>query len=238
MPFLWFVACAMHAPPADELGWFVASPDPSLSFDRRFGRTDLACPSTPVTVAVHGYFGAGVEWDQAMPSLPGTVYLFRWSPYEPGDEVLTSLVDGLSTLEACGQPLTVIGHSAGGILLSFVVSRLPAPTAPMEVWTVASPLGGTGAKPMNPDSSIPFAQHMGERIDGYPAATAGIHVMHFRTSPKHDPFSATHDGHDPLAVTVPGAVVVDLPDTLGHNTSLPWVAQHLADGTWTAWLPS
>lgn len=234
---LLLAACFLPSAKEEDVGWFILSPDDSLSFVRRLSPRAPECPDTPITVAVHGYFGAGPEWAQSLPYLQGTTWFYKWSPYQPADEVLAGLLQGLDLLATCGQPIQAIGHSAGGILLSMDVSRLQPPTVPFTVFTVASPLGGVGGRSPNLDPSLPLASHMGERILGYPPPVAGVRIVHLRTSPQKDWFSRVHEGNDPLAVSVPGAALVDVPPELGHDASLPWATARIADGSWTSWFP-
>jgi hypothetical protein len=100
------------------------------------------------------------------------------------------------------------------------------------VFTVASPLAGIGTKDPVDDAALLLFAHMGERIDAYPPAVAGITIVHLRTAPKRDPFSRTRRGHDPIGLAAPGARVYDLPAELDHNTALPWSVGQIFAGTW------
>lgn len=230
-------ACAFHIPAADQAGWAVATPEPAPGrFDRRLVAAEPRCDGAPVTVAVHGWFGAGPEWEASLASLPGDVWFYRWSPFQAGEDIFAGLAEGLAALDDCGRPVYVLAHSAGGVVASKSSGRFAAPEAPITVLTVASPIGGIGLKDPVAEPEGPFARHFGERIEDYAAPPEGVRVLHLRTSPASDPFSRVRKGHDPVAVRVPGATVVDLPVELGHDASLVWVAERLGDGRWAAWL--
>jgi hypothetical protein len=63
-------------------------------------------------------------------------------------------------------------------------------------------------------------------------------VLHLRTQPPGDPVMKPYRGHVPNdpSVGVPGATVVNLPETLDHCGALQYVAGRVADGSWAAWL--
>jgi pimeloyl-ACP methyl ester carboxylesterase len=206
---------------------------PTAPADRRRG---------PVLVLVHGIGGDGLEWVPVVPTLaaldPVAIYMYRWFfPRERG-ELLDGLVNGLQALAACypEAKLELVAHSAGGVLSSFAASRIALPEhSALRILTVASPLAGSGMRTGLDveDDNTRFLMHLGGVIPGYPEAAARVSVVHLRTQWPADsamkPNSAGYSPNDPSAV-VKGARLVELPDTVDHDTSLLHVARELVAG--------
>ncbi len=208
---------------------------------------DEACPATKgpgtVFVLVHGIGGEGSEWVSVIPTLaraqPSAIYMYRWFAYAERGKIVAGLVDGVQQLARChpDSRIIVLAHSAGGVLAAFAASRLHLATRPYPVTliTVASPLAGVGARPEieNADDHMHFFNDLGTTHRGYPAASSGATVLHLRTHYPADAVMApTRAGYSPnaLSAVVKGARVLDLPDTLGHDDSLLYVARQLELG--------
>jgi alpha-beta hydrolase superfamily lysophospholipase len=151
---------------------------------------------------------------------------------------------GISRLVTCrpGQPILVLAHSAGGVIISTAASQLKLPAQAADdavtILTVASPLAGTMGRE-RPDGGRPehFVFDIATRITSYPSAPRGVRAVHLRTSYPADAWmapSADFVPNDP-AVGIPLARQIDLPPQLGHDAALVHVAWKLADGTWRAW---
>jgi hypothetical protein len=179
---------------------------------------------------------------------PASVFMFRWVLYEPRDELVARLATGISRLAQClpdseGR-LVVLAHSAGGVIASLAAHqiKLPPATRPVPwvtVLTVASPLSGKRDRAPNADGSQQalFFFDLGTRITGYPAAAAGVRVVHLRT---HYPADWVMEPNGDLSpndptVGVPGAPQLELPDGLGHPESLEYVAAEIAADRWKRW---
>ncbi|MBL8949824.1 MAG: hypothetical protein JNK82_03545 [Myxococcaceae bacterium] len=210
-------------------------------------KLDGACPAAPasgtVFVLVHGIGGEGTEWVGVIPTLaqlePAAIYMYRWFAYAERGVIVQGLVDGVQQLASChpDHPIVVLGHSAGGVVTAFAASRfrLKGRPAPVTLITVASPLAGVGARPeiQDADDHMHFFNDLGTTHRSYPAASAGVAVLHLRTQYPGDvimkPTRAGYSPNAPSAV-VKGSRVLDLPGTLGHDDSLLYVARELRAG--------
>ncbi len=191
-----------------------------------------------VFIFVHGIGGVGSEWWGVVPTLakldPAAMFLFRWNATQTRDVILEGLVAGINRITACspGVKVTVLAHSAGGVLLSFAASRLKV-AQKVELLTCASPLAGIGfhSKIDNDDDDTRFFNDLGSTKDGYSAAAPFVTVVHYRTTfPADQVMKPNMFGHAPnqRGIKVEGATEVDLPDNLTHSGSLIYVAQQLA----------
>ena len=202
-----------------------------------------ASPEAPVVVLVHGLGGAGPEWDDALTMLertrPAAIYVYRWDPLVSRDEILRRLTSGLDELGRClHRNITLLAHSAGGVLSSFAASMVDLPDdVQLEVVTVASPLAGTMARP-EADSPF-FLFDLGTRLKGSKEPSDHVRVVHLRTSYPADKWMRPGpDGVAPNAAEagVPGATVVDLPEELSHVGALLWVTRRISKQGWDHWL--
>jgi len=243
---------AVMLPPATSLDQ--EDPAPYMERLRRahksqFHRVDLdaACPaaagSGTVYVGVHGIGGEGTEWVGVIPTLartrPAGLYMYRWFAYDVRGSIVKGLVDGVQKLARChaDSPIVVLSHSAGGVIAAFAASRFQVSwrTEPITIVTVASPLAGVGARPEIEDAGddMHFFNDLGTTHRSYPAASPGIRVLHLRTHyPADAVMKPTRAGYSPnaLSAVVKGSRVLDLPDTLGHDDSLLYVARELELG--------
>lgn len=204
--------------------------------------------SAPILVVVHGIGGDGPEWENALSMLvrtrPAGVFLFRWGAMEHRDAMVHHLARGLSQLARCSKKrVTLLAHSAGGVLSSFAASQIEVPDGQsVEVVTVASPLAGTLARPADAhDAQLFFLFDLGTRLTHYPPAAPRVAVWHLRTSyPSDRVMKPGEDGvspNEPLT-GVPGATTVDLAPQLSHVGALTWVARRIGRRGWDAWLGS
>ena len=196
----------------------------------------------PVYVLIHGVGGDTDEWWKVIPTLQKTgaaaMLMFRWGMYEDRGPVVERLVTGLNRVQQCypdAKPLVVLAHSAGGVLVSFAVSRLKVPAMPMQVLTVASPLAGTGHRGTIgvDEDNTHILNDLGSSSAGYPAAVENVFVTHLRTSAPADVVMVKNStGYAPnqKGIGVAGAKEIDLPTTLTHTESLFYVATEIAAG--------
>lgn len=240
-------------------GWFRCDL-PGETYKKRFEGVKLLdgeapCPavgedtSKPIVVLVHGIGGDGPEMEQVVPLVadwrPPAAFMLRWVPYDDRDEVAVRLAAGISRLAACAPQhhLLVIAHSAGGVITSQAASRVVlGDRAPIDVWTVASPLAGTVRRAGNADgkAEATLMLDLGSRITQYPAAAPGVNVKHLRTSAPADHIMVPSGDllpNDPK-VGVPGAPQLDLPADLTHEGALTYVVKQLVAGEASQWLSS
>lgn len=242
---LTLLACLWtRIPRSEDSGWFVGpagQPFTTLeAYKAAMVRTDLdTCPSGPIYIGVPGYWGDGIEWPQAAAFWQDRLYMYRWSPDADVNVTLGDLRWGVDRLARCGPPVFLIGHSAGGIVVSLVASELaPVPEGHLTILTASSPLAGTGTEPSEPRPGEPMSAHLHEVMNRYAAPAPGIRAIHLRTNPLVDAINMAHYARDPIDPTVvlPGAVLIDVPRSLGHDPALIWAAERIGDGRWAAWL--
>lgn len=204
----------------------------------------------PVLILVPGIRGDGEEFEEALPILaasrPAGMFMFRWVLMEKLPGMASDLALGISRLVACRpkQPVVVLAHSAGGVLIATAASKLDIPAQSPDdvvtILTVAAPLAGTMARERRdagrpPPLMLDIATH----IRSYASAPRGVRAVHLRTAYPADPLmqpSGDFVPNDP-AVGIPLARQIDLPPDLGHDASLIHVAYRLADGSWRDWFP-
>jgi pimeloyl-ACP methyl ester carboxylesterase len=208
-------------------------------------------PEGPVLVLVPGIRGDGEEFEESLPILaasrPAGMFMFRWVLMEKLPGMASDLAHGISRLVACRpkQPVVVLAHSAGGVIVATAASKLVIPAQSPDdvvtILTVAAPLAGTMARERRdagrpPPLMIDIATH----IRSYASAPRGVRAAHLRTAYPADELmepSGDFVPNDP-AVGIPLARQIDLPPHLGHDESLIHVAYRLADGSWRDWFPA
>ncbi len=191
----------------------------------------------PVYVLIHGVRGPGPEWWPVVPTLsarrPDGMFLFRWNVTQSRSEIIDALVAGVNRINACHPGgVVVLAHSAGGVVVSFAVSRLAVATE-VAVYTVASPLAGAGVhrRVEEVEGANRFLRDLGATKKGFPAAAPNVTVTHLRTQYPGDlVMEPVFEGHAPnmRGVGVLGATEIDLPSQLSHDGSLLYVVRRLA----------
>ncbi len=193
----------------------------------------------PVYILVHGVRGPGPEWWPVIPTLNATqptgIFFFRWNVTQSRTEILDSLVTGINRIAKChpNGAVTVLAHSAGGVVVAFAAHRLAIDAAQrLKIYTVASPLSGAGLhnKEEEEEGENRFMKDLGATKTGFPAASANVEVTHFRTQYPGDTAMEPKFGqHAPnqKGVGVKGATEVDLPKYLTHDGSLMFVAKKI-----------
>ena len=188
-------------------------------------------PSTRAVLAVHGYGSRGYEWVTALHQFSESgahVYWLRWDWNQCPESGLTDLQKGISKVQTENpglEEIQIFGHSYGGILGAMFAQKSNAPIK-IHAHIIASPLAGMGKlKRLCPETGIA----------GQPPK-ANINLTQWRTQ-HHVDGAFKDEAVDPQVVSLPGARIVQLPDTfngrrLGHNWSVSYVAtQWLAESS-------
>ncbi len=260
MPLLFLCGCASFSPVTiarqmGTIGWFQA--DANLKWkhvDRGRGCNglDQQGPTDEILVIVPGFKGDGPEISAVVPVLasakPGSIFLFRYVPWQSRDEISREFAIGASHLLRClpspHGPVVVLAHSAGGMVVSHAahllsMPRTDQPGPALYLMTVASPLAGMTGREPNADGSeeVRFMLDFGTRIQGYPVAPTSVAAVHLRTQYPGDQVMKPTKGVSPNDphIGIPGARQVDLPADLTHDSALAYVAAKIADGSWRAW---
>ncbi len=174
-----------------------------------------------IFIAVHGGSSQGYEWIYPIKKIDTKhkhMHFYRWPDngcfQTPAEELINEINNLLSQNNSL-KKVTLLGHSYGGILVTYVLKHLNVAT-PLEVHVVASPLLGTTMLKSICDY---------EPVELLPNNTS---LFEWRT--QHQLDSAFKDlPKDPQQINILGSQVTTLPDTykgnrLGHNWSISWVA--------------
>lgn len=189
-------------------------------------RLDQNAAVTRAVVLVHGWGSRGLEWVYPAVRLSdadAATYFFRWDwngcPAPAAALLATSLKTAVQADPAL-RGVTVLGHSYGGLVVhEFLRVHADDLGQPVSAHTIASPLAGMDA--------------LTGRC-GYTTADVLPRLSQWRT--QHALDGAFRDlPVDPQDVGIAGSTVTRLPDTyrgrrLGHNWSISWVADELAQG--------
>lgn len=201
----------------------------------------ISVETRTVFVLVPGLLGYGWEWNGAQAALtryPAVrVLVYSWEPWHSLATSSTRLAAHLTYLRENLPPsvteLFVIAHSAAGLLaLEAAGQLLPAePGQPrVRILSVGAPLAGMGRNPWggidNRHTPLPIA--LGSRFSGWPSPSPGISVEIYPTS-VDDPVMQRSFGHDPgdRRVLPRGAILRQLPPSIGHNDALGWLCNEL-----------
>ena len=191
--------------------------------DLKYGFNSLERPGKQknILVGVHGADSRGFEWIyplQTIDDIETRTYFYRWDTSGCPQKSAASFRKDLLNLikDSDIEKITLIGHSYGGILLSFLNIGWEGPK--IEVHIVASPLG---SKDLKRYCGFTHPKVKGENIDYY----------QWRTRQELDNAFKDLD-YDPQIIDFPGSEVVNLPTRyngrrLGHLWSLSWVAENL-----------
>jgi triacylglycerol esterase/lipase EstA (alpha/beta hydrolase family) len=174
-----------------------------------------------IFIAVHGGSSEGYEWIYPIKTIDTKqkhMYFYRWPDngcFQDSAEKLANEIKDILNQDKSIKKVSLIGHSYGGILVSYVLKNWKA-TTPIEVHVVASPLAGTS---------------MLKNLCGYePAKKTPNNTALFEWRTQHQLDNAFKDlPEDPQQINIQGSQVTTLPDAykgnrLGHNWSISWVA--------------
>ena len=177
--------------------------------------------STKAILAVHGHQSRGFEWVSSLHQFAETgahVYWLRWDWNQcpnGGAGNLEQAIQEIQTLQPGLKELEIFGHSYGGVIATLVAQTVTT-SFPIQVHAIASPLAGMGKlKTLCPPTGI-----------NKRAIQKQVSFTQWRTQHKLDG-AFKDETIDPQRVTLPGAKMIDLPDTfngrrLGHNWSVSY----------------
>ena len=180
-------------------------------------------------VGVHGWRSEGYEWVYPLQTINDDgrhMFFFNWDTnnrrcqLEVVEEIKTAILNEL--VDQSGYTsVSVIGHSLGGVVVAQLADTWDA-DLPLTIHTVASPLKAlTGDFNEECPSQLPQTQR------------ENIRFIQWRTRFELDNAFNQMD-HNPMIVEIPNSIVVELPETyrerrLGHNWSISYVAEQIAD---------
>ena len=180
-------------------------------------------------VGVHGWRSEGYEWVYPLQTIDNStrhMHFFNWDTndgrcqLEVVEEIRTLIQNELNA-HPTYTSVSVMGHSLGGVVVAQLASEWSADVT-LTVHTVAAPL----------------AMLTGDRDEGCPlqlpqTQQKNVRFIQWRTQFELDNAFNRMD-QNPMVVEIPDSIVVELPETyrdrrLGHNWSISYVAEQLAD---------
>ena len=195
------------------------------------GFTRIANPAaadrSQIHIAVHGYATRGYEWVVPVTNLSAEHALtFFWRydweecPHVSGRELAEAVIR-LANDYPSAEKVIIMGHSLGGMVVTFCASQLQL-NIPVEIHTIAAPLAGVSRllDHCNLDSDK-------DGIPVYPELEGTVSHIQWRTVHSQDNAFNKYDV-DPQKIDLPGSKAIQLPSTmnghrLGHNWSVTWV---------------
>lgn len=175
-------------------------------------------------IGVHGGRSEGYEWVYPLKTIDKKdrlILFYRWddsSCFQPSALKLDQEILSLLKEKPVISKIVLIGHSYGGILLSWFIENW-GKNIPIEIHTIASPLAGIDRIPFSCDYVVP------KKI------RKNVQSIQWRTIKSID--NAFKDlAFDPQLITLEGHVVKQLPKKyrgkrLGHNWSISYVADEI-----------
>ncbi len=198
-----------------------------------------------VYVVVPGILGYGWEWDGAQAAFSrdpaGQTLVVDWDPWQSlargGARVRGAMSGLLSRLPPGVEGVTVLAHSAGGMVAVLAAAALVVPAGvTVQVIAIGTPFAGTHLDILTYEGSLhaPTPIAIGGTFPGWPTPARGVVLTVYPTRGAEDPVMRPRMGHDPAdpRVLPPGTRVCALPEALyqgrdGHNTAVAWVAEQL-----------
>ena len=179
--------------------------------------------SAKAILAVHGYQSRGFEWVTSLHQFAESgahVYWLRWDWNQCPQGGVDDLGQAIKTIHKqhpALKELEIFGHSYGGVIATLLAQTVVT-SFPMKVHAIASPLAGMGKL----SALCPATQ-----INNRPMQNQ-VSFTQWRTQHKLDG-AFKDETVDPQRVTLPGAQIIDLPDSfngrrLGHNWSVSYSA--------------
>jgi len=160
-----------------------------------------------VYVIVPGILGYGWEWDDAVAALratPNTDFVvFEWDPwgsFQRAGRELASTIDSVMRDGRKVSRVVVVGHSAGGMVAGFALSRLLVPPdRRVDIVTIGAPFAGMKAMPVTVDDPIrsPGFFAIVGTFTRYPAMPRNVRMVSYVTSWPADPVMNPLFGHLP-----------------------------------------
>ena len=176
-------------------------------------------PKKPYLILIHGYKSRGYEWIYALHTLSqiGSIFFYRWDWTQCPQPATDTLLKALTSFK---QPLTLFGHSYGGVITA-LASRQYREKVSVNAHVIAAPLAGHSSLEKRCTFSI-----KDQLIRFSPSSTTQL--TQWRTLHHLDgAFKSLKT--DPQIITLSGKGQIHrLPDTykghrLGHNWSISWV---------------
>lgn len=188
--------------------------------DLDFGLKDLESntSSDEIIIAVHGRDSRGFEWIyplQTIDSDKTKTYFFRWDTTKCPQVSAQLLLKEINKFEAL-KKITILGHSAGGVLSSLLLNQLEGTRTDIHV--IAAPLASKDL--------LRFCKylHPGKK-------SKSVSYYQWRTIKELDSAFNSLD-YDPQLIDFKDSSVVRLPrqyrgKRLGHLWSISWVADNI-----------
>jgi len=178
-----------------------------------------------LVITVHGYQSEGYEWITAIKHLAehfGSLFFFRYDWDKCPDEVARELAQVINSSYGSGsyRRIVLFGHSYGGLVVTYVASRLKGD---VEINIIAAPLSGFSGL-LDPCESLQYDAQGKLKYSEWPKS---VRVIQHRTV--HGQDGAFRDlDNDPQEIDLPFYQIQKLPPTmdghrLGHNWSVTWV---------------
>ena len=184
-------------------------------------------------IVVHGSNSEGYEWIYPYLTIDTSKTLaafFRYNDnfcpnraYQKLNNEINSILDKNKNVDQ----VILMGHSYGAMIVSMFSDKWTSET-PLIIHTVAGPLNG-------PVSSNLRSGLFRNICDYYPPNTIRDNVVFYQWRTIKELDGAFNNlEYDPQIIDLKGSLVTRLPDTyngrrLGHNWSLSWVAEKIAE---------
>ena len=184
-------------------------------------------------IGVHGSNSEGYEWIYpylTIDSLATFMTFFRYNDnfcpkraYQKLNNEISSILDKNKNIDQ----VILMGHSYGAMIVAMFSDKWTSET-PLIIHTVAGPLTG-------PVSSNLRSELFRNICDYYPPNTIRDNVVFYQWRTIKELDGAFNNlEYDPQIIDLKGSLVTRLPDTyngrrLGHNWSLSWVAEKIAE---------
>ena len=199
--------------------------------DQPYGFTHIVDPAaidrSQIHITVHGYDTRGYEWVVPVTNLAAEyAFTFFWRydweecPNKSGRDLAEAVIR-LANDYPSAEKVIIMGHSLGGMVVTFCASQLQL-NIPVEIHTIAAPLAGVSRllDHCNLDSDK-------DGISVYPEWGGAVTHTQWRTVHSQDNAFNKYDV-DPQKIDLPGSKAIQLPSTmdghrLGHNWSVTWV---------------
>ena len=185
--------------------------------------------ATELVVGVHGMRSEGYEWVyplQTIDSESRQIYFFNWDTtlaqcqLDVVRTIKTNIEDQLAKNPGITS-VAIFGHSLGGMVVAQLTDEWEVET-PLTIHAIAAPLVFLGRENQDEACELQLPKNQNKNV----------RLIQWRTRFELDNAFNRMDVN-PMAVDIPGSIVVDLPDTyrdrrLGHNWSVSYVADRIA----------
>ncbi|MFC1550651.1 esterase/lipase family protein [Candidatus Neomarinimicrobiota bacterium] len=197
-----------------ELGWIKISDDKITKSDT-------------TVIFVHGYGSTGYEWIMPIFEINNSgydTYFYRYNWNICPDSVASILHSTIpDEIHDTGKVVLIFGHSFGGLVVTYLGTKLGETDQQIEIHTIAAPLAGYDRLNQmcgNESSIFEWSSYYAEDNEV---------ISHFQWRTQQQQDGAFQElPVDPQKVNIPKSTVIELPATmdghrLGHNWSITWV---------------